>query len=215
MWSNIVGKKEIVMDNEKIIPNKKFDEPFNKEFTNYMISFLDLPKDLCRIVEEYLQPVFNPYRYKIPKSLPYSFYRSLNIDRTYKGYDFYKRFNIYDIYNVNHYRFKINFHKMKSDFGQYYDMNVELFHRSDDWFCYKYSLAFPVKDLDYLCQFSHKKSDDVTLFMNYFVKLKKANHRGMFSTVNSINFRMINDFKFYETLVVWNKVFKDVCLYFR
>lgn len=213
MWSKIVGTKEIVTDNEKNIPDKKVDEPFNKEFTKYMISFVDLPKDLCKIVEEYLQPVFNPYRYKIPKSRGYS-----PADKsllTYEGYDFYKRFNIDEIYNVNHYRFKVNFSKQKCRVGEYYDINVELFHRSENWFCYKYRLAFSVEDLDYLYQFSHKKSDDVASFMNYFVRLKNANRRGLISSVNSINRRMIDDFKFFETLVVWNKVFKHVCLYFR
>lgn len=216
MWSSIVGKKNIIVaDNKKIITNKKFDEPFNIEFISSMINFVKLPKDLTNIVEQYLQPIFNQYRYKVPKSIPYSSHRSLNLSRTYEGYNFYKRFNIDNIHNKNHYRFKININKQNcTKTGDYYDINVELFPKGDDWFCYKYSLIFPVKDLDYLYHFSYEKENHVELFMNYFLNFKNMGWYHL-SFYYHENFHMITGFKFYETLVVWSKVLKYICLHFH
>jgi len=214
MWSSIVGKKEVKKkkkNTKKLLTN--FDKPFNVEFIPVMVSFITLPKDLVGIIEEYLQPIFNKIRY-INTSLS-SYFQSY----IYEGYKFYRRFNILNTYKKN-YRFTIKF-STKSDssmFGKYknkmlYDVSVELFDYSSDKkfyhnkFYYKHSLVFPREHLKYLCSLSYKNTNDIFLFNKYLLKLE-------IDSEYPLNYHVIKKFKYEETLIVWDKVFKDVCIYF-
>lgn len=200
-----------------------------------MISFiyLYLPKDLVGIIEQYLQPVFNKYRYKLVNDYSNHY--------VYEGYNFFTRFNIVNNYKKN-YRFKISFNNgnRRIPFGKYKDKKlcsvyVELFDKkipevydqtlNDDfvlirknrkptpsvslipYYYYKYSLTFIRDDLVYLCSLSHKIPDDIVLFHNYIVNLER-------DCLIGINRILIDKFKFKETLLIWNKVWMDMCVHF-
>ena len=195
-------KKE---NKEKPLLNKRFDEPFNVEFVSDMVSCVKLPVDLQNIIEEYLQPIFNKNRYK-------------SVNRfgccqgyLYQGYNFYRRFNIKNNFKKN-YSFKIRFTTTKDSamYGIYqhkllYCVSVELFDRNSNVFYYKYSLVFPKEHLKYLCSLSYEVPDDIVLFQRYLIKLRKDSEY-------PLNNHIIEKFRYKESLVVWSKVFKDVCL---
>jgi len=207
MWSSIVGKKE---NKEKPLLksrlNRRFDEPFNVEFVSDMISFVKLPVDLVGIIEEYLQPIFNISRYKLCKDR-FAFYHTY----LYEGYNFYRRFNIMNSYKKN-YSFKIRFTTTK-DSAMYciyrhkllYSVSVELFDRNSKVFYFKNSLMFPKEHLKYLCSLSYKVPDDIVLFQRYLIKLGKDSEY-------QLNTYIIEKSLYKESLVIWSKVFKDVCL---